>query len=192
MNRKSVSRANRGTILAAAALIAAAAGCSSPPPPRMPLNRPAMAAEPATPRPPTLLERLREATERYELERIRADELQAQVDSLTETGQRLETEAASLRKTVEDLEQRLTLLGDVQTRYEEAQTTLMELGETVRDLQRQLLQERLARVKNEQTIVSLKLESAREQRQRLIEEGRGSTGTIDKPTREEGPDGANL
>lgn len=144
-------------------------GCAHFPSPVV-LDPPVIESEIRIGREATLLEQFLQVSTLYETEKARAASVENALARETETRERAQADAESLRKRVSALEQNLTALADISAKYDEAQKTLQELGHNARNLQEELLKEKLARIKHEQTIVSLKLESARQRRKQLIEE----------------------
>ena len=57
----------------------------------------------------------------------------------------------------------------LKTKFDEVQKTGFEMESTLRDVKRQLLEERLAGVKREETIVALKIERAKDLRKSPVE-----------------------
>ena len=146
------------------------AGCAYLPSPLV-LDPPVIESEIRISREATLLEQFQQVSTLYETEKARGTSLENELAVETETRERAQADLESLRKKVGDLERNLAALTDISGKYDEAQKTLQEFGNNVRNLQEGLLKEKLVRIKHEQTIVSLKLEAARQRRKQLIEEG---------------------
>ena len=133
------------------------------------LDAPIVERNPVVRQEPTLLEKFQEISRLYEAETIQRSALEEKLANAIEACRRAEDGSASLKREVKALEGKADELADVSARYGEAQETLFELGKTVRQLRRELLEERLARIKQEQAVVSLKLETARGRRKKLLQ-----------------------
>ena len=93
--------------------------------------------------------------------------------------QKAETENESLRRQLEPLTAKAAELDLLKTKFDEAQKTAFEVENSLREVRRQLLEERLAGVKREETIVALKIERAKDLRKSPVE--RALQSTEEKP-----------
>jgi len=135
------------------------------------LHAPVVEREPVVKQEPTLLERFQEVSRLCEAERIHNASLTNKLAERNEAYKCLDAELQSLREKTKVLEKNAKDLADLTVKYGEAQKTLLQLGKTVRSLRNELLQERLARIKQEQKVVALKLNDARGRRKMLLENG---------------------
>ncbi len=164
-----VKAAQRAAWIALLLVVVIAPGCAQPLV-EVPLELPIIEPEPQVKQEPTLLERFQEVSQMHESEKNRAASLEAQLGEQTEARKRAEAELQELRQQIETLEQKAQELANLKIKYDEAQTTLLGLEADIRDMRGELLEERLTRVKCEQTIAALKIEKAKERRKHLISE----------------------
>ncbi len=159
----------------------------------VPLEPPVTQPETSLQQEATLMEEYQEVTRLYEAEKTRALALETKLAEETLTRENVETEAQALKKRVDTLEADLLAKAELEQRYTEAREELLQLSKTVPELQRKLLNEQLARIRHEQTIVTLKIEGAMERRKRMLEAGLGTTEmtSYDSDVKKESDD-ANL
>lgn len=159
---------HRVVCLALAVLAIGVAGCVQQAPKKAALEAPIIEPEPLLTQDNTILERFKEVSTRYEAEKNNSALLQ---DRLEETATALEaarSEVEELRGTVKGLEKKQKGLDALNVKYDEAQKALLDLGNNLRTLRRDLYTEKLARVKAEQTIVKLRIDIARNERSQLL------------------------
>ena len=115
----------------------------------------------------------------YEAEETRSAALAAELAEQKAAREKAETENESLRRQLEPLTAKAAELDLLKTKFDEAQKTAFEVENSLREVRRQLLEERLAGVKREETIVALKIERAKELRKSPVE--RALQSTEEKP-----------
>lgn len=128
------------------------------------MERPVLRAEAPAPEGATFLERYQEINRAYNLEKARAGALAAELGETQHNYDRTQAEYDKLRKEASVLEMKARELDEVRARNEETQKANLELDRQVRTLRRELLEERLASARQEQTILALKIERAMERR----------------------------
>jgi chromosome segregation ATPase len=133
------------------------------------LAEPVVQPEPCSSTETTALQRYQELSLQYEAEKKRSVALAAELDEQKAGRQKAETENESLRHQLESLTAKAAELDVLKTRFDEAQKTAFEVENTLREVKRQLLEERLAGVKREETIVALKIERAEDMRKSPVE-----------------------
>ncbi len=144
-------------------------GCAQPPlEMEILLNPPVVEPEPQVVQDATLMERFQELSRLFEAEQIKARALEKSLTQESEGRERAETELAVLRKKAQVLEQKASAFEDIKSKYDDAQKHLLDLTDTIRELRRGLYEEKIARVKNEQTIVALRIASAKERRRQVV------------------------
>jgi len=143
-------------------------GCAQPPVTLQPLEAPRVEPEPLIAQDPTLLERFQEVSRLWECEAARARQLESDLAQERERSAALRKELDQSQAECQSLQAKAAALAELQTKYDEAQREMSALTDALRDARRELLQEKLARVKQEQALVSLKIAAAQEQRKRLI------------------------
>jgi len=150
-----------------AALVILAPGCTQPPV-QVLLDPPVIQPEPQVTEDTTLMDRFQELSRLYDSERMKTQALERSLAEETAARESAEAELAAMREKVKALEAKAAAYEDIKTKYDDAQQKLLELTDTVRELRRNLYEEKLARVRNEQTIVSLQIARAKEQRRRVV------------------------
>ena len=133
------------------------------------LEEPVVQPEPCVSTETTSLQRYQELSQSYETEKARSAALVAELAEQKTARQKAETENESLRRQVEALTAKAAELDLLKTKFDEVQKTSFEVENTLRDVRRQLLEERLAGVKREETIVALKIERAKDLRKSPVE-----------------------
>jgi chromosome segregation ATPase len=137
------------------------------------LEEPVVQPEPCASIETTSLQRYQELSQQYEAEKTRSAGLAAELAEQKAGRQKAETENESLRRQLEPLTAKAAAqaaeLDLLKTKFDEAQKTAFEVENSLREVRRQLLEERLAGVKREETIVALKIERAKELRKSPIE-----------------------
>jgi chromosome segregation ATPase len=147
-------------------------GCADPtlpPSSTARLEEPVVQPEPCSSTETTSLQRYQELNQQYEAEKKRSAALAAELDEQKAGRQKAEAENESLRHQVESLTAKAAELDLLKTKFDEAQKTAFEVENSLRDVRRQLLEERLAGVKREETIVALKIERAEDLRKSPVE-----------------------
>ena len=140
-------------------------GCAGSAPPvtsTAKLDEPVVQPEPCVSTETTSLQRYQELNQSYEAEKTRSAGLTAELAEQKPARQKAETENESLRRQVESLTAKAAELDLLKKKFDEVQKTGFEMENTLRDVKRQLLEERLAGVKREETIVALKIERAKD------------------------------
>lgn len=141
------------------------AGCAQPSiqPPDV-VAVPTVEPETAAASEPTVLERLQETSRQLDAEKRRADALAGQLAEQKAARDKAEAEVDRLRQQVVNLERLAKQLDEMRAKFDAAQKSSLELENVTRDLRRELLEERLAGAKREQTILALKIERAMDRR----------------------------
>lgn len=152
-------------LLVGAAILSGCTGCAK----EIVLDAPMVERDPVVTREPTLLEKFQKVSRLCEAAKLQVASLRKELASETKARRAAETELTSLRERASVLERKARELAELRVRHEEAQETLFELGKNVREIRSDLLKERLIRIKQEQTIVSLKIENAKARRKSLLE-----------------------
>ena len=168
--RKLIEHAQRAarclSVLSGAALLTC--GCAARPEiggaEAIQLPAPLVQPEPAVSTEVTSLQRYQELSQFCETEKSRNAALETSLAEQKAGRQKAEAENENLRRQVETLNAKARELDAVKAKLDEAQKASLEMENAVRDMRRELLQERLAGVKRDQTIVALKIEKAREAR----------------------------
>lgn len=156
------------TTLCATCAILLAAGCAQRAP-EAAMEKPVIRADAPVPESATFLERYQEINRAYNLEKARAGAMAADLGQTQNALSRLQAEHEKLRKDAAVLEMKARELDEVRARNEETQKANLELDRQVRTLRRELLEERLASARQEQTILSLKIERAMERRRQAVD-----------------------
>jgi chromosome segregation ATPase len=158
------------------------------------LDAPVVEPEPRAPTEATSLQRYQELSQQYETEKARSAALGAELAEQKTARQKAETENEALRRQVEVLTEKAAELDLLKKKFDEAQKAAFEVENTLRDVRRQLLEERLAGVKREETIVALKIERAKDLRKSPVERALQSTeekppqgAASEKPASQNGP-----
>jgi hypothetical protein len=112
----------------------------------------------------TSLQRYQELSRLYDAEKNRTTALAAELGEQKAARQKAEAENENLRRQMEPLTAKAVELGLLKTKFDETQKTAFDLENTLREVKRQLLEERLAGVKREEMIVALKIERAKDAR----------------------------
>lgn len=128
------------------------------------MERPIVTAEMPPSQGPTFLERYQEMSRACNLEKARAGALAVELGETRHTLSRAEAELDKLRKDTAVLEMKARELDTLRAQNEQTQKANLDLDRTVRALRRELLEEKLASARHEQTILSLKIERAMERR----------------------------
>jgi hypothetical protein len=128
------------------------------------LDAPVVQPEPCAATETTSLQRYEELSQLYEAEKIRSAALVTELAEQKAARQKAETENEGLRRQLEPLTAKAAELGLLKTKFDESQKTAFEMENSLREVRRQLLEERLAGVKREETIVALKIERAKDAR----------------------------
>ncbi len=175
-------------------LLSGCAGFAPPATSTAKLNEPVVEPEPCVSTETTSLQRYQELNQSYEAEKTRSIGLAAELAEQKAARQKAETENESLRLQAESLTAKAAELDALKTKFDEVQKTSFELENTLRDVKRQLLEERLAGVKREETIVALKIERAKDLRKspveralQLPEEKPPQDAPAEKPASQNGP-----
>jgi hypothetical protein len=191
-------RAMRSGLSAAISLAALlVSGCSAPapvPPATVTLDAPVVEPEPCASTETTSLQRYQELSQQYEAEKARSAGLAAELAEQKSARQKAETENEGLRRQVETLTVKAAELDLLKTKFDETQKAAFEVENSLREARRQLLEERLAGVKREETIVALKIERAKDLRKSPVEralqpaeERPPQDPTAEKPAAQNGP-----
>ncbi|MGD1001223.1 MAG: hypothetical protein ABSA67_11060 [Candidatus Brocadiia bacterium] len=158
------------------------------------LEEPVVQPEPCVSTETTSLQRYQELSQSYEAEKTRSAGLAAELAEQKTARQKAETENEGLRHQVESLTAKAAELDLLKTKFDEVQKTGFEVENSLRDVKRQLLEERLAGVKREETIVALKIERAKDLRKspveralQLPEEKPPQDTATEKPVSQNGP-----
>ncbi len=133
------------------------------------LEEPVVQPEPLPSTETTSLQRYQELSQGYEAEKTRSAALAAELTEQKAARQKAETENENLRRQVEALTAKAAELDLLKPKFDEAQKSAFEVENTLRDVRRQLLEERLAGVKREETIVALKIERAKDLRKSPVD-----------------------
>ena len=133
------------------------------------LDEPVVEPEPCASTETTSLQRYQELSQQYEAEKLRSAALAADLAEQKAARQKAETENESMRRQLESLTAKAAELDILKTKFDEAQKAAFEVENSLRDVRRQLLEERLAGVKREETIVALKIERAKDLRKSPVE-----------------------
>lgn len=128
------------------------------------MERPVLRAEAPAPESATFLERYQEINRAYNLEKARAGALATELAETQHNLDRTQADYDKLRKEASVFEMKARELEEVRARNEETQKSNLDLDRQVRSLRRELLEERLASARQEQTILALKIERAMERR----------------------------
>jgi len=167
-------------IVLAALLAAAACGCANtdpltqlqlaPPPEQVCMSAPPkIETEQDVAGDPTLLEKYRTACKMAEEQKASAEKLVKELAAEKDAAAAAQRQLDDLKRKTASLEAKNAQLENLANQYAEAQQQLLELANTVRDLRRSLLQERLTRVKLEQTVLTLKIDVAKARRRKLLQ-----------------------
>jgi predicted nucleic acid-binding Zn-ribbon protein len=125
-----------------------------------PVVEPEQCAVPQT----TSLQRYQELSQQFEAEKTRSAALVIELGEQKVARQKAETENEALRSQVESLTAKTAELDALKVKFDDVQKTSFETENSLREAKRQLLEERLAGVKREETIVALKIERAKDAR----------------------------
>jgi chromosome segregation ATPase len=176
----------RSFIIAAISLTALlAAGCaeSTPAPENIAqLEAPVVQPEPSVSAETTSLQRYQELSQKYEAEQTRSAALVNELGQQKIARQKAETENESLRSQLESLTAKAAELDVLKVKFDETQKTCFDAENSLREAKRQLIEERLAGVKREETIVALKIERAKDARKQPVE--RTLQRTEEKPSQD--------
>ena len=160
-------------------LVSGCAALAPDPSPTVQLEAPVVQPEPCAAPETTSLQRYEELSQLYEAEKRRSTALVAELAEQKAARQKAETENESLRGQLAPLTAKAAELVLLKTKFDEAQKASFELENSLRDVRRQLLEERLAGIKREETIVALKIERAKDSRKSPVE--RALQRTEEKP-----------
>jgi chromosome segregation ATPase len=184
----------RAAVLPAALLISGCVTPSPAPPTPVTLEAPVVEPEPCAPIETTSLERYQELSQSYEGEKAHSAALAAELTEQKAARQKAETENEGLHRQVDALTAKAAELELLKTKFDEAQKAAFEVENSLREVRRQLLEERLAGVKREETIVALKIERAKDLRKSPVERVLQSTEekppqdtAAEKPAPQNGP-----
>jgi len=166
-------------LVLAALLAMAACGCANmnplrplPPPPTEQIVMPAppkIETEQDVAQDPTLLEKYTAACKIAEEQKACAEKLGKELAIEKNAAMTAQQQLNTTKRKVVSLQAQNTQLENLGKQYEEAQRQLLELTTTIRDLRRNLLKERLMRVKLEQTVLTLKIDIAKSRRRKLLQ-----------------------
>ena len=160
--------AMRSCICAAICLMALlVAGCAGSTPEAAPvaqLEAPVVQPEPCVAAETTSLQRYQELSQKYEAEQARSAALVLELGQQKVARQKAETENESLRSKLGPLTAKAAELDALKVKFDETQKTCFDAENSLREAKRQLIEERLAGVKREETIVALKIERAKDSR----------------------------
>jgi hypothetical protein len=112
----------------------------------------------------TSLQRYQEVNLLYQAEKSRNAVLETDLAQEQAARQKAEAEAENLRKQQENLSAKVKDFDAMQAKLDEAQKASLAMESALRDVRRELLLERLAGVKRDETIVALKIERAKDAR----------------------------
>ncbi len=153
------------------------AGCSHPQPQKpVALAQPVIKPDAPVKQGPTLLERFEEVSRLYQTERETREALEAQLADETQKCSELESELKQLRQRVASLQEQAAELEDLRGLHETAQKELLKLTAQLRELRTQLYEESIARVKQEQTIVALRIAQAKARRGEMLKKNATPAG----------------
>jgi hypothetical protein len=170
-------------VISLAALLVS--GCATPPPPApqpAALGAPVVEPEPCASAETTSLQRYQELSQQYEAEKTRSAALAAELAEQKAARQKAETENEGLRRQADILTVKAADLDTLKKKFDEVQKAAFDVENSLREARRQLLEERLAGVKREETIVALKIERAKDLRKPPVE--RALQSAQDEPLRE--------
>ena len=144
-------------------------GCSHPQPQTpVTLAQPVIKPDAPMKQGPTLLERFEEVSRLYQMERESREALEARLEDETRKCGELESELKQLRQRVAALPEEAAELDELRGLHETAQKELLKLTAQVRELRTQLYEESIARVKQEQTIVALRIAQVKARRGEIL------------------------
>jgi len=148
------------------------------------LEEPVVQPEPSPAPETTSLERYQELNTQYEAEKKRSAALAADLAEQKAGRQKAETENATLHRQVDALTAKAAELDSLKIKFDETQKAAFEVENSLREAKHQLLEERLAGVKREETIVALKIERAENLRKSAVD--RALQPAEEKPPQESG------
>jgi hypothetical protein len=174
-------------------LVSGCAQFAPAPPSSARLEEPVVQPEPAPSVETTSLQRYQELSQGYEAEKARSAALAAELTEQKAARQKAETENENLRRQLEIVTAKAAELDVLKPKFDEVQKSAFEVENSLRDLRRQLLEERLAGVKREETIVALKIKRDRDLRKSPVEralqspeEKPAQDATAEKPVSQNG------
>jgi len=128
------------------------------------LEAPVVQPEPSAPGEATSLQRYQEVNQLYQAEKSRNAGLETDLAQQRAGRQKAEAENEDLHKQLKVLSAKAEECDATKAKLDEAQKASLAMESTLRDLRHELLVERLAGVKRDETIVALKIEKAKDAR----------------------------
>ncbi len=183
-------RAMRSFLAAAIPLTALlVSGCSALSPggsSAVALEEPVVQPDPCVATEATTLQRYQEMSQQYEAEKARSAALAGELAAQKDAREKAEQENDGLRRQVEQLSAKAAELDALKKKFDEAQKSAFEVENALRETRRELLEERLAGVKREETIVALKIERAKDLRKSPAE--RALQSAAERPSESAAPE----
>jgi len=148
------------------AMVAALTGCRSAATMAVADEPPAIETEPSIGDGETMLERYSRIHKVLQAEKSRAEKLAGELDQKRKSLTTAVAQLDKLQKEVVELRRRAAERDAALKRYDETQQTLLRMNDEMRTVRRDLLEEKLGRVRAEQALVAAKIEMARGRQRR--------------------------